>query len=138
MRTNGSSITAQKLPFVAFRAASSTSAPLASRHVDVIEIAGSSPLANGHRDPLGDSTVIVASRVLAIIDGEVATDEVGPHCCVFTSKGLGSANDVRLVLAIVNADDAGVPGCAGVRFVKGLWPVTAPTETYIDGYWTLN
>ncbi|KAL2835142.1 hypothetical protein BDW59DRAFT_4025 [Aspergillus cavernicola] len=135
---NGPLVPTHSSPLIALRAASTASAPLTRRYVNIVCIAGSSSLANGYRDPLDHSTVFVASRILAIIDGKVATNEVGPHGCILPSKGLGGANNVRLVLTVVDADDAGVPGSAGVGFVKRLWPVTASAETCTIGYWILE
>jgi hypothetical protein len=99
---------------------------------------GSSSLANGYGDPLYDPAVVVARRILPIIDGEVTTDEIGPHGCIFPSQGIRVANNIRLVLAVVDTNNAGVSRSAGVGFVDRLRPVTASAETctMVIGYWT--
>lgn len=61
---------------MAFRAASTTAAPSAGRGVRVIGGGIPTPATcpNRYRDSLDDSTVVVTSRVHAIVDGEVAAD----------------------------------------------------------------
>lgn len=53
-------------------------------------------------------------RVHAVVDGEIAADQVRPHGGALAREDLGFIGDVRLVFAVVHADDAGVAAGRGV------------------------
>lgn len=87
--------------------------------------------------------MVMAGGIHAVVDGEVAADEIGAHGGVFAGQGLGFVDYVGLVFAVVDADDAGVAGfggsggfgCCGcwgggygVGFVEGIGPVAAFAE----------
>lgn len=54
--------------------------------------------------------MVMTSGIHAIVDGEVAADEVRAHGGVFAGQGLGFVDYVGLVFAVVDADYAGVAG----------------------------
>lgn len=64
--------------------------------------------ANGDRQALDDGAVALApaSRVHAIVDGEVAADEVGMHGGILARQRLRRVQSVRLVFAVVHAHAA--------------------------------
>lgn len=72
---------------------------------------------NRHRNPLHNPPMIMPLRIHAIIDAEVAADQVRAHGGAFARERLRGMDSVGLVFAVVDADDAGV---AGVR-ARGGW-----------------
>ena len=95
---------------------------------------------NSHRNTLDDAAVVVANGVHAVVDGEVATDEIRAHRGVLTCQRLGLTHCVRLVLAVVDAHDAGESCSVGVGFVEGFGPAAPAAEAcFWEGYfwiWT--
>lgn len=61
--------------------------------------------------------MIMSLRIHAIVNAEVAADQVRAHGCVFARKRLRGVDGVGLVFAVVDTNDAGV---AGVR-ASGGW-----------------
>lgn len=54
--------------------------------------------------------MLMASRIHAIIGGEIQTDHVSSHSRVFASQAVGFVEGVGLVLAVVDPHRAGVAG----------------------------
>ncbi|KAL1969551.1 hypothetical protein VTN77DRAFT_8989 [Rasamsonia byssochlamydoides] len=88
------------------------------------------PRANSDGDPLQHPAVVMASRVHAIVDREVAADQVRAHGGVFLRHLLRLADGVGLVFAVVDAHDAGVPCGTRVGFVERVWPAATAAETW--------
>ena len=63
---------------------------------------------DSHRDTLYHASVVVTSGVHAVVDGEVAADQVRAHCSIFLGQGLRLVNGVGLILAVIDADNASV------------------------------
>ena len=74
--------------------------------------------------------VLVAGRVHAITDGEVAADEVSPHGCVFAGEDFVLIGGVGMIFAVVDANDAFDAGSGIVRLVHGLWPLSTLAKTW--------
>lgn len=74
--------------------------------------------------------MIMTGRIPAVIDGEIATDQVGAHSGAFASKRLATADSAGLIFAVVNTHRAGV--AAGVRegVVGWFGPVAAVAEAW--------
>ena len=51
----------------------------------------------------------MAGRIHAVVDGEVAADQVRTHGCVLAGKEIRFIRGVRLVLAIIDASNASIP-----------------------------
>lgn len=128
-RTNGA-ITIDAPALVALGATSAASALAAGRDVRVVPIARPAAGADRDRNALHHAAVVMARRVHAVVDGEVATDEIRPHGGALPRQGLVLADNVRLVLAVVDAHSARVSGRAVVQFVQRFWPAPASAETY--------
>lgn len=69
-------------------------------------------------------------RVHAVVDREIAADQVRAHGGVFAGLRLGSAECVCLVLAVVDSDYACVSVWGGEGLVGWLWPVAAAAEAW--------
>jgi len=122
---------ADSAAFMALRAAASTPAPFTRRCISIIGVPTSPSRANRYRDTLHDSSVVMASRVHAIVDGEITTNQVRAHCRVLAGKHLCLADSVCLVFAIIDAHHAGVASGTGVSFVQRVRPAAASAETCI-------
>lgn len=93
------------------------------------------PRANGNRDPLH---ALALAHVHAIVDGEIAADQVRAHGGVLAGQQLRGAQRVCLVFAVVHPYGAGVAvdfgvvavggGGVGVGDVEGVGPVAAFAE----------
>lgn len=75
--------------------------------------------------------MVMPSRVHAVIDGEVAADQVGAHRGTFASECFTTTDSICLVFAIVNANNARVAAGVGKRVVSGLRPVAAAAEAWV-------
>lgn len=118
-------------PHHPFRTTFPTPAPSATdRGISIIIAARLASRANGNRNTLYRAAMFVATRVHAVIDGEVAADQIGAHGCIFARQGLGFVDDIRLVFAVVDPRNACVPSCCGVSFVGWFWPAAAATEAW--------
>lgn len=67
-------------------------------------------------------------RVHAVVDGEIAADQVRAHGGVFAGLRLGRTDCVGDVFAVVDADDACVAFWGAVGFVGWFGPVAAAAE----------
>ncbi|RLL94274.1 hypothetical protein CFD26_103533 [Aspergillus turcosus] len=97
---------------MAFWATPTASALSARRGISIVEVAALPARTNGHWDALYDTPVVMASRIHAVVDGKVPTNQVRTHGRILTGKGLGFAYGIRLVFAVVNAHNAGVSACS--------------------------
>lgn len=88
------------------------------------------PRANGDREALEHPAVVMAGRVHAIVDGEVAADHVRAHGGVLLGQLLGFADGVGLVFAVVDAHDAGVAIGTRVGFVERVRPAATAAEAW--------
>ncbi len=77
----------------------------------VVGVGAVSAGADGHREPLHHRSVLVASRVHAIVGGEVQADHVSSHGRVLASQAVGFVQGVGLIFAVVDAHGAGVARC---------------------------
>lgn len=96
---------------MAFWATPTAPAFATRRGISIVKIAALAARTNSHRDPLHDTPVVMARRIHAVVDGEVSTNQVRPHGRILTGKGLGFADGICLVFAIVDAHNAGVSAC---------------------------
>lgn len=120
--------------FTTLRTAPTTSALATSRHIRLISVASLSSRANGDRNPLnGTAPVFMPSRIHAVVDREVATNQVRAHRCILFSQSLRFANVLRLVFPVVDPDDAGVAAPNSIGFVGGICPVPASAEACTSG-----
>jgi hypothetical protein len=123
---------------MALWAAPTASALSARRGISIVKVAALPARTNGHRDALYDTPVVMARRIHAVVDGEVPTNQVRTHGRILTGKGLGFAYGIRLIFAVVDAHNAGVPACSCVRFVQRFWPAAASTKTCFSCHWPLK
>jgi len=100
-------ITGRSAAVVASRAAPAT----ATTAAPLIGVGAASAGADRHRKPLHHRSVLMASRVHAIIGGEIQTDHVSSHSRVFASQAVGFVEGVRLVFAVIDPHGACVAGC---------------------------
>jgi hypothetical protein len=63
---------------------------------------------NGSGNSLHNSSVVMANRILAIVDGKVAADEVGSHGGILLGQVLCGIVCIRLVFAVVHCDDTSI------------------------------
>lgn len=75
--------------------------------------------------------MVMPSRVHAVIDGEVAANQVGAHRGTFTSERFIDTDSVSLVFAIVDANNARIAAGIGERVVCWLGPVAAAAEAWV-------
>lgn len=101
------SITGPSATVVAPGAAPTTATTTAG----VVGVSAVSAGADGHGEPLHHRPVLVASRVHAIIGGEVQADHVSSHGRILASQAVGFVQGVGLVFAVVDAHGAGVTRC---------------------------
>lgn len=64
----------------------------------------------------------------AAIDGKVAANHKGTHGCVFLGQAAGLVCEIRLILAAIDQDQAGVAIGAAVALIAGVMPPTAPAK----------
>jgi len=102
--------------------------PTTDRGISIVIAARLAARANGNRDALHGAAVFVATRIHAVVDGEIAADQVCAHGGVFARQCFGFVDGIRLVFAVVDSRYACVPCCCGVGFVGWFWPATAATE----------
>ena len=91
----------------ALRTASTASAPTAAGPVRVRVPIPSGP--NGNGNALYDTAVVMANRIHAIVDREIAANQVRPHGRVFLRQFIRFVVCVGLVFSVVYSDDAFVP-----------------------------
>lgn len=72
---------------------------------------------------------LVARRVHAIVDREVAADEVSTHGRVLTRERIRLVHCVGLVLAMIDPYCTAVPCRRLVEFVPGFRPVTPAAKS---------
>lgn len=72
----------------------------------------------------------MACRVHAVIDGEVAADQVGTHGGALARKRLVTADTVCSVLAVVDPHGACISAVAYVGVVDWFGPVAAAAEAW--------
>ena len=71
----------------------------------------------------------MAGGIHAVIDREIAANQVCTHGSILTSEELRLICCVRLVFAVVDAGNAGVSSSGAVRFVGWLWPLATAAQT---------
>lgn len=71
----------------------------------------------------------MAGGIHAVIDGEIAANQVCTHGSILTSKELRLVRCVSLVFAVVDAGNAGVSSSGAVRLVGGLGPLATAAQT---------
>lgn len=64
------------------------------------------------------------------IYGEVPAYHEGPHSCVLLGKSVRFVREIRLVLASIDQNEAGVAIVVTVAFVRRVLPPSSPAETY--------
>lgn len=84
--------------------------------------------ANRDRNPLHDATVVVARGVHAVVDGEIATDEIGAHGGALAGQDLGGTDHVCLIFAVVDADNARIARWGDNGLIRRFWPTAAAAE----------
>ena len=70
----------------------------------------------------------MAWRVHAIIDGEIPADQVGTHGSVLSGQDLGFIGCAGLVLAVIDAGNAGVADPGTIGFVDRLGPLATSAQ----------
>lgn len=86
-------------------AATARTLPISSTTVRIRRRRLLPPRPNGHRNPLH---ALALSHIHAVVDGEVAADQVRAHGGILAGQQLGGTDGVGLIFAVVNADGAGV------------------------------
>lgn len=69
-------------------------------------------------------------RVHAVVDGEIAADEVGAHGGALARKRLVAAGTVCSVLAVIDTHGACVSAATSVGVVDWFGPVAAAAEAW--------
>lgn len=52
--------------------------------------------------------MVMAGRVHAVVDGEIAANEIGAHRCVLLGQSLRFVDGVSLIFAVIDANDTSV------------------------------
>lgn len=85
-----------------------------------------SPTALVRRQTLNDTITCQHSSV----DGEVAANHEGAHCCVLLSQTVRLVCEIGLVLPAINEYETGEAGGAAVSLVEGVSPPSAAAEAW--------
>lgn len=118
------------MALIAVRAVPPTSTVATGRGIGVVvPVAAVASSANCDGDTLYNAPMVVASRIHAVVDGEVAADQIGAHGGILARQNVVLKDGVGLVFAVVDADDAGIPACASKRLIERLRPAATSTET---------
>jgi hypothetical protein len=64
----------------------------------------------------------------APVDGEVPADHKGTHGCILLGQGPGFVCKIRLVLAPIDQNQAGIAIGVAVALIRGVMPSTAPAK----------
>lgn len=110
-------------------AAATTATSTAGRKFGIVRVHTSPFGSNGYGYSLQHATSSMARGIHAVIDGEIAANQVCTHGSILTSEELRLVCRVRLVFAIVDAGDAGVSSTGAVRFVGWLGPLATAAQT---------
>lgn len=100
-------ITGRSATVIASGAAPATAATAAP----VIGVGTASAGADRHRKPLHHRSVLMTSRVHAIVGGEIQADHVSSHSRIFASQAVGFIQGVCLVFTVIDTHRASVAGC---------------------------
>lgn len=111
-------------------AASSTAATAGGGCIRILSIHASPFRSNGNRYPLQNASLLVAWGVHAIIDREVPADQVGTHGRVLSGQDLGFIGCAGLVLAVIDAGNAGIADPGTIGFVDRLGPLATSAQVY--------
>lgn len=110
-------------------AAPTTSAPAASRGIQILGINASPFRSNGYWQSLQNCSLVVAGRIHAIVDGKIAADQVSAHGCVLASKQLASIGCISLIFAVVDTSHTSEAGARAVELIMRFGPLPAAAQT---------
>ena len=101
-----------------------------TRNISIIIATRLPPRPNSNRYPLNHAAMVMSSRIHAVVDGEVAADQVRTHSGVLAGQSLRRADRVRLIFSIIDTDDAAVAFWSGAGFVRWILPAATAAEAY--------
>lgn len=126
-----------KHPFRTTPATPAASAATTPARVGIIIPTRLAARANGNGNALHNATVVVTGGVHAVVDGEIAADEVRAHGGALSGQNLRGTDHVCLVLAVVDADHARIARWGYEGFIGRFWPAAAAAEACRGLAWVL-